>query len=417
MSGKKIVSQRELSRDLVQQIQNFKDSRIAIVDGCWYMCDGDKENPIYERMPDNAVAAFVADQLPARPGFTTLSHYKSVSLLAMADLNDPEFFSSSPVGFPGKSRFYCSDGRRIKYSPDLRVTYKADFDPNFRKKPRLFLSFLDSHVVPECREYFLWCLQKIIFREFSKEQLALLLIGPSRCGKSAFLKFLNKVYTGMGVSCSVQPARWHHAGAAAQLVDAVVNIVGEIPANQRIVMDVFKNVLGGDPLNAKLLWKNEFSFVCRAAHIFAGNNFPLTDCPPDDSFRDRWAVIRFQKHLVREERDPDFHNKLYEEREAIFGWIIKYGFGEKSLRKSRLYCDDLCETMTNPRKALRKWLIKEVKPGEYLRSELLRKWQNDPNVFCKAAINRKTFKSYLDSLPELGRTKRSRKGKLYVRKQ
>jgi putative DNA primase/helicase len=98
--------------------------------------------------------------------------------------------------------------------------------------------------------------------------------------------------------------------------------ISELSKKQRFESVIFKELSGSDSITARKMHKDEVTF--RPTHMFwmAGNHKPFADSD-DNAFWDRLKVIEFLKRIPDDEVDPLLPDKLKEEADGIFFWVVQ----------------------------------------------------------------------------------------------
>jgi len=103
----------------------------------------------------------------------------------------------------------------------------------------------------------------------------------------------------------------------ARLVTAQETEEGRAWAEARI-----KALTGGDPITARFMRKDDFTYLPVFKLIIAGNHKPaITNL--DEAMRARINLVPFTVTIPKEERDPDLSAKLEKEWPAILAWMIQ----------------------------------------------------------------------------------------------
>jgi len=84
-----------------------------------------------------------------------------------------------------------------------------------------------------------------------------------------------------------------------------------------ISSDKFKAVITGDPVTAKIIYKEPVEFKPKAMHILSTNVLPSFKGGIDAGIERRLLVIPFNRTIPVEERISDFETKLMKEQGAI----------------------------------------------------------------------------------------------------
>jgi putative DNA primase/helicase len=164
----------------------------------------------------------------------------------------------------------------------------------------------------------------------TKHEKALLLVGEGANGKSTLLKIIEQVI-GPANTCSVPLEHLGDQFRLAELHGKLLNLAAEITAQgtQHASVQVFKQVVSGDLIQASRKYKNPFGFHPIAKHIFSMNDFPAVRDTSHGFWR-RMLVVPFRRIFREEDQDRELMGKLLEELPGILNWALA---GLAALRK------------------------------------------------------------------------------------
>ena len=83
-----------------------------------------------------------------------------------------------------------------------------------------------------------------------------------------------------------------------------------------------KSLTGGDPVTARFMRQDEFTYMPQLTLVIAGNHRP-SFAGVDEAIRRRLRLIPFIEEIPKEERDPELPEKLREEWPGILRWAIE----------------------------------------------------------------------------------------------
>jgi len=277
------------------------------------------------------------DRLAVEIGNTFKSHrncrkvsdYRSIAGHVVAAADDGEFFQAAPLGLVTPAGFWALREGRIECEPlrpEHRQRFELSFDPNFDVEPvlmfRLLASAFDDNSPAQQTDLAGEMIGAALFGLAAKLQKAFLLSGVARSGKSTVLEVARAMFPQRYVA-AISPARWGHEYFAGGLAGKRANFVGELPDDQAIPAAAFKNVLGGDPVEARHPSHRPFSFVNEAAHFFCSNH-PIGTTDRTDGFYRRWVVLRFVNAIAVDEVDPDLAARIIgSELPAVLAWAMR----------------------------------------------------------------------------------------------
>lgn len=113
-----------------------------------------------------------------------------------------------------------------------------------------------------------------------------------------------------------------HPAELAQLAGARLVICSELDDGQRFAEARIKLLTGRDPINARFMRGNPFTFTPSHTFILSGNSKPaLTAGGP--AFERRLRFLPFEHVVPEADRDPHLGEKLAAEAPAILAWIAR----------------------------------------------------------------------------------------------
>ena len=192
-----------------------------------------------------------------------------------------------------------------------------------------------------------------------KEPKAFILYGQSAAnGKSTIQEVLRRILP-HGVICSISPGDMDKEQYLAKLIGASANLSDELSNAAAISSDKFKAVITGDPVTAKIIYKEPVEFKPRAMHILSTNVLPSFKGGIDAGIERRLLVIPFSRTIRVEERISDFETKLMREQgdilisEAIREAAIVFKNGHYSMPAS---CQEATTQWMKEADTVRSWL-------------------------------------------------------------
>jgi putative DNA primase/helicase len=113
-----------------------------------------------------------------------------------------------------------------------------------------------------------------------------------------------------------------HPTDLAMLRGARVVTSQETERGRRWAESRVKAITGGDPITARFMRQDFFTFLPEFKLIIAGNEKPSIDSV-DEAIRRRFHLIPFEQQITAEKRDETLSEKLREEWSAILAWMIE----------------------------------------------------------------------------------------------
>lgn len=151
------------------------------------------------------------------------------------------------------------------------------------------------------------------------------LYGRGANGKSTFLNVLQRVLGEYAIAAPMQlfveTGVERHPTELARLEGARLVVAQEIEEGQRFKLALLKALTGGDPLTARLMRRDFFTFQPQCKLILAGNHKP-SQRHVDEALRRRLCLVPFTQTIPAAERDPDLPEKLWAEAGGILRWAI-----------------------------------------------------------------------------------------------
>ena len=148
---------------------------------------------------------------------------------------------------------------------------------------------------------------------------ALFMIGPANCGKSVIVNLLELILGTAAVS-RLSLINLADRFSTANLLGKTANLSSEIPveAVPSKAFDVFKCLVGNDPIFAEKKGKDGFEFTFQGTLLFAGNVMPtFKSVDGTDALLSRMALLVFDKEVPKDQRDTNMAEKLFAERNLI----------------------------------------------------------------------------------------------------
>ncbi|MBK8176586.1 MAG: toprim domain-containing protein [Rhodospirillales bacterium] len=160
----------------------------------------------------------------------------------------------------------------------------------------------------------------------TREHALFFLYGTGANGKGTFLNMLTGILgdyaqiAGMDTFTESQTDR--HPAELAVLRGARVVAAQETDEGRRWAESRIKALTGGDPITARFMRQDFFTYAPQFKLLIAGNHKPgLRNI--DEAIRRRFHLLPFTVRIPPEQRDPKLSDKLREEWSAILGWAIE----------------------------------------------------------------------------------------------
>lgn len=167
-----------------------------------------------------------------------------------------------------------------------------------------------------------------------KEPKAVVFVGRSaENGKSQVLAMVRSLLPRNAVS-TISPAKFSDQTFLCHLAGKLLNAPDELAGSEAIASEIFKQVVTGDPLMARDVYKSGFEFEPMAQHVFATNSLPSFKGGVDRGVRRRLQVLVFNRVIPREERVERLGTRIGEEEmDCLLDWAV--GGASRAIRDGR----------------------------------------------------------------------------------
>jgi len=247
--------------------------------------------------------------------------------IAVANLPKPEQSADTVFINLKNGTFQISSDKQVLRPPQRRdfLTYQLPFEYNVQATSPLFQAYLDR-VQPDVDR------QKILAEYISylfikpctlKLEKTLLLYGTGANGKSVFFDIVNALLGGDGnvSSYSLQNLTNENGYFRAMLANKLVNYASEI--NGRLEAAIFKQLVSGEPVDARLPYGEPFIMSNYAKLIFNCNELPK-DTEQTNAFFRRFLIVPFDVTLPESEWDTQLAQKIIKsELSGVFNWVLE----------------------------------------------------------------------------------------------
>ncbi|GHU73398.1 hypothetical protein AGMMS49992_11810 [Clostridia bacterium] len=278
-----------------------------------------------------------------------IGQWKSLIQRPVADINAEPFIINVRNGL-----LNIVDGSFAEHTANYLTTVQlsAAYDPN-ATCPQ-FLAFMDSMLSPDD----VALVQEIVgylLIPLNKAQKSFILVGAPNAGKSTLLSVVQEVLLGCE---NVSNVAWQNLSDRfnkAELFGKLANIFADLPSKSLDDGGMFKALTGEDFITAE--WKHEkpFHFRPYARLLFSCNDIPRNYGDRTEGFYRRLLILRFNKSVAAEQRDPNLRDKLADERNGILIWALaglrrlmtqNYQFSEtdttrNELQKYKIECNSV----------------------------------------------------------------------------
>lgn len=199
------------------------------------------------------------------------------------------------------------------------VQINANYDPT-AQCPQ-FLDFL-SGILPESEIPLIQEIFGYLLIPVNKAQKSFVFVGAANAGKSTLLSIAQEVLLG---SDNVSNIPWQSLGDRfnkAELFGKLANIFADLPSKAIDDGGMFKSLTGEDYVTAERKNKDPFNFRPYARLLFSCNDIPKNYADRSDGFYRRLLIIRFDKAVPADRRDPNLRERMATERDGILMWAL-----------------------------------------------------------------------------------------------
>ena len=208
--------------------------------------------------------------------------------------------------------------------PEDFITYQLPFDYNPKAKAPLFETYLNT-VQPDIeRQNILAEYIGYVFIKTStlKLEKTLLLFGSGANGKSVFFEIINALLGGdANVSnYSLQNLTSDNGYYRAMIANKLLNYSSEI--NGKLDTSIFKQLVSGEPLDARLPYGEPMIIKDFAKLIFNCNELPK-ECEHTNAYFRRFLIIPFDITIPAGQQDKELAVKIIRnELSGVFNWVL-----------------------------------------------------------------------------------------------
>jgi P4 family phage/plasmid primase-like protien len=149
--------------------------------------------------------------------------------------------------------------------------------------------------------------------------------GPGGNGKGTFLNtmawILGDYAQTAGMSVFTENKHEAHPTELASMMGARLVVAQETEEGKRFNESRIKALTGGDPVTARFMRQDEFTFQPQLTLVMSGNHKPSLR-NVDEALRRRFRLVPFDAAIPANQRDPNLSEKLRAEAPAILRWAI-----------------------------------------------------------------------------------------------
>lgn len=379
--------------------------------GFWFEFDGaiwrSLHNPkVFHLIRE--MTTVLAKNAPSPGQFEKTRFVAGAERFAQADpifSRNAEHWNKDPwlLGTPGGTVDLKTGNHRLSMASDY-ITRAAAVEPAEWAECPLWLEFLrEATGGDEDLIRFLQQMCGYALTGVTTEHALFFIYGPGGNGKGVFLNVLTGLlgnYAETAAMATFEASKNNQIPAdlamlnGARLVASSETEEGKPWAEARL-----KQITGGDPITARFMRQNFFTFKPKFKLVIIGNHKPVLKVV-DDAMKRRFNIIPFV--LKPENPDPELEEKLKDEWPAILRWMID---GCLDWQKNKLQRPEIVRSATNEyfddQNIFAQWLEEhcEVDKGNRFLSSpgsvLFKSWANYAKASGEEAGSLKSFSQTL----------------------
>ena len=240
-------------------------------------------------------------------------------------------------------------GRLHRHDPRDMITMLAPVKYHARAKAPQFTKFMRRILNGDLELYrYLQRLVGYSLTGITTEQLFLYLRGPKQNGKSTLVNLIRDMLGDFGVHTPTETLLSktydnNIPNDLARLKGARIVTAIEAPPGRQLDEARIKAMTGGDPITARFMRAEFFTFAPEFKLWFVANDDPRVRSTDDALWR-RMRVIPFDVVIPDNEVDPELPNKLRSEWPGILAWAMH---GCLKWQRDGLHTPEIVETATS----------------------------------------------------------------------
>lgn len=355
----------------------------------------------------------IAKEYGHLPACKKANDHKGVIQIMQSLCSTEELNTSREKGINFANGYLTQDGVLCEHAPQFGCTYTLPYRyiPELADRHPKFDQFLER-VWGHCPDFVerKRALQEAIcatvFGIGTSFARAILLYGIGGSGKSQLLDIVRYLLP-ESVVTYITPYDFGDKYKITEISKALLNVCGELNANEYIPDGSFKSVIDGSSFSGQFKYQQIFSFKPVCTHWFASNHLPKSKDTSVGFFR-RWLILSFDKPVKKEERIRNYGEMIVaEEREGIMAWaasIVKElnKQGDYTLPKSH---SDMMDTLMGENDSVFFYLKSDEGPKKEEKAKcMLNQIYEKYSSYCYATSKCKPvgLRVFLSRLTELG---------------
>ena len=248
----------------------------------------------------------------------------------------------SIVNLKNGSLVLSESGIELK-TPDHKdfLTHQLDFSYKPDASNCLFLGYLAEVLPNENTRKTLQEVAGYLFVKGLKMEKIFFLFGTGANGKSVFFEVLNGVLGEENISnYSLESLTDTSGYFRAKIKDKIVNYGTDIKLT-KIDAGLFKTLASGEPIEARLPYREPFVMTDYAKLIFNVNRMDSANIEHTHGFYRRLLIIPFSQTIADKDQDKDLHKKILQDRAGVLNWIIEGA--ERVIKNRNIFISEECE--------------------------------------------------------------------------
>jgi putative DNA primase/helicase len=267
------------------------------------------------------------------------------------------------------------------------ITYQLPFEYEPQATAPLFQKYLDEVLPDKARQKVLAEYLGFVFIKHGsnrlKEEKALILYGNGANGKSVFFEVVSALLGTENTSnYSLQSLTNENGYFRAKLANKLVNYGSEI--NGKLESSLFKQLVSGEPVEARLPYGQPFILKQYAKLIFNSNELPK-DVEHTNAYFRRFLIIPFDVTIPPEKQDKTLHVKIIEkELSGVFNWVLD-GLNRLLEQKRFTHCEAIkqaVEQYKSQSDSVKMFIDENDYKNHAIEYILIKDLYNDYRVYC-----------------------------------
>lgn len=215
-------------------------------------------------------------------------------------------------------------GKLIEFDPQHYINYQLPFCYDNDAKCTLFDEFLEKVLPDKSQQNILaeYIAYVFIRNNVLKLEKCLVLYGKGANGKSVFFEIINALLGSENISSFNLKSLTNESGyQRASLGNKLLNYSSEI--SNQMDSTYFKQLVSGEPVEARLPYGSPFILNDYAKFIFNANELPR-EVEQNEAFFRRFIIIKFDVTIQEMDRDPELSQKIIsKELPGVFNWVLE----------------------------------------------------------------------------------------------